>query len=240
MRNIVFAIAIFVACSSTADAAIEKSHKKRAIFREQLTPEIGGKIPVSAFRSDRLLLNRLQSEGIAVPDGITFEQRAVRVSQHTNRGFRPTYQVKIDSGGHYIAVPLADTTYPVKSLWHKKTPTFPPFKPILTHLEFPTIEHTQHATPYHAPKQSSNFANNAGFAPYYGAPSYNAPRPSYATHVITPFEPLPPPARWQWQTQQLEYHPQEVYNDLDTFITKWGSRILRDTRNQQPDVPKSI
>lgn len=53
--------------------------KKRQIFREQVQPHTGGKIPDSAFETDRLILNRLQKEGIAVPDGIILEQRNPKV-----------------------------------------------------------------------------------------------------------------------------------------------------------------
>lgn len=36
---------------------------------------MGGKIPEDAFRTDRLALNRLNKEGIAVPDGVLLEAR---------------------------------------------------------------------------------------------------------------------------------------------------------------------
>lgn len=55
--------------------------QKRQIYREQVLPHTGGKIPESAFETDRLLLNRLQKEGIAIPDGILLEQRNPKVSQ---------------------------------------------------------------------------------------------------------------------------------------------------------------
>lgn len=44
-----------------------------------MLPHTGGKIPDTAFETDRLLLNRLQAEGIAVPDGIILEQRSPKV-----------------------------------------------------------------------------------------------------------------------------------------------------------------
>lgn len=46
-----------------------------------MLPHTGGKIPESAFETDRLLLNRLQKEGIAIPDGILLEQRNPKVSE---------------------------------------------------------------------------------------------------------------------------------------------------------------
>lgn len=53
--------------------------KKRQIYREQVLPHAGGKIPDTAFETDRLFLNRLQKEGISVPDGIVPEQRNPQV-----------------------------------------------------------------------------------------------------------------------------------------------------------------
>jgi hypothetical protein len=56
---------------------------KRQIFREQVLPHSGGKIPESAFRSDRLALNKLQKLGVAIPDGVSLEPRynsALRVN----------------------------------------------------------------------------------------------------------------------------------------------------------------
>lgn len=44
-----------------------------------MLPHKGGKIPDTAFHSDRLALNRLQKEGIAIPDGVILEQRNPKV-----------------------------------------------------------------------------------------------------------------------------------------------------------------
>lgn len=51
------------------------SQQKRQLFRENLLPFFGGKIPDSAFRADRLALNMLNKEGISIPDGILFDAR---------------------------------------------------------------------------------------------------------------------------------------------------------------------
>lgn len=59
--------------------------QKRQIYREQVQLHTGGKIPDSAFETDRLLLNRLQKEGIAVPDGIVLEQRNPKVEKIENK-----------------------------------------------------------------------------------------------------------------------------------------------------------
>lgn len=44
-----------------------------------MLPHKGGKIPETAFQTDRLALNRLQKEGIAIPDGVILEQRNPKV-----------------------------------------------------------------------------------------------------------------------------------------------------------------
>jgi hypothetical protein len=49
--------------------------QKRQLFRENVLPFFGGKIPDSAFEADRLALNMLNKEGISVPDGVLFEAR---------------------------------------------------------------------------------------------------------------------------------------------------------------------
>ena len=48
---------------------------KRQIYREQVLPALGGKIPEEAFRTDRLALNRLNKDGITVIDGVLLEAR---------------------------------------------------------------------------------------------------------------------------------------------------------------------
>lgn len=47
-----------------------------------MLPSSGGKIPEDAFRADRLALNRLNKEGIAVPDGVLLEHRLVHSHPH--------------------------------------------------------------------------------------------------------------------------------------------------------------
>lgn len=47
-----------------------------------MLPALGGKIPEEAFKTDRLALNRLNKEGITVPDGIVLDARHVRKHPH--------------------------------------------------------------------------------------------------------------------------------------------------------------
>lgn len=107
----------------------------------------GGKIPETAFNADRLILNRLQSDGIAVPDGIILEPRQYQVWPYEHRNVKQTYQVQIDSGGSYLAMPLADTTYPVPKPLHHEIKWVPSFKPLLTYIQFPSqVKHEKPAS----------------------------------------------------------------------------------------------
>ncbi|XP_023033284.1 uncharacterized protein LOC6645549 [Drosophila willistoni] len=101
-------------------ANMERNHKKRQIYREQVLPHAGGKIPETAFETDRLFLNRLQKEGIAVPDGIVPEQRNPQVYQYYNKPMRTVFHIALSSDGrftpregryHYRQVPTVETTY---------------------------------------------------------------------------------------------------------------------------------
>ncbi|XP_011639489.1 uncharacterized protein LOC105428734 [Pogonomyrmex barbatus] len=78
----------------------EKIKKKRQIFREQVLPALGGKIPEEAFRTDRLALNRLNKEGITIPDGIVLDAR--HVSKHLHSDQRCQKQVYLTSDGRYV------------------------------------------------------------------------------------------------------------------------------------------
>ncbi|EDV96527.1 GH15149 [Drosophila grimshawi] len=98
----------------------EHNHKKRQIYREQVLPHAGGKIPDTAFETDRLFLNRLQKEGISVPDGIVPEQRNPQVYQYYGKPMRTVYHIALSSDGrytpregryHYRQVPTVETTY---------------------------------------------------------------------------------------------------------------------------------
>ncbi|EDW93007.1 uncharacterized protein Dyak_GE21232 [Drosophila yakuba] len=98
----------------------ERNHKKRQIYREQVLPHAGGKIPDTAFETDRLFLNRLQKEGIAVPDGILPEQRNPQVYQYYSKPMRTVFHIALSSDGrytpregryHYRQVPTVETTY---------------------------------------------------------------------------------------------------------------------------------
>ncbi|XP_035772932.1 uncharacterized protein LOC118456367 [Anopheles albimanus] len=100
--------------------ALSHMIRKRQLFREQVLPHAGGKIPDSAFLTDRLALNRLQKDGIAVPDGVLLEQRQYQVHPHPQRTARPTYRVVQTPDNRYTspegeyshnALATVDTTY---------------------------------------------------------------------------------------------------------------------------------
>lgn len=99
--------------------------QKRQIYREQVLPHRGGKIPETAFHTDRLALNRLQKEGIAVPDGVLLEQRNPQVYQFSHKAYRPVLKVEATSDQRYTPTegqyfhfdaPSVETTYPVPQI----------------------------------------------------------------------------------------------------------------------------
>ncbi|XP_075226928.1 uncharacterized protein LOC142327612 [Lycorma delicatula] len=122
---------------------------KRQIFREQVLPHTGGKIPEDAFRSDRLALNRLNKEGITVPDGVLLATRH-RESHHSSHRADPDIDGSIiklilkpdgryaPPEGNYPFGNLIDSTYiirPPTSAKHYLR--FPPYKPIEAPLQIP-------------------------------------------------------------------------------------------------------
>lgn len=134
----------------------QPSRQKRQLFREQVLPHAGGKIPDSAFLTDRLALNRLQKDGIAVPDGVLLEQRQYQVYPHQHRTVRPTFRVVQTPDNRYIspegeyshnALATVDTTYLIphagdKLLLHDHPHHRPPHyaipkAPILKELRLP-------------------------------------------------------------------------------------------------------
>jgi hypothetical protein len=94
--------------------------------------------------SIRLALNRLQKEGIAIPDGILLEQRLHQVFPHMKKASRPTLQVSLTPDGrftptegkyHHLVPSTVDTTYPVPQVWNQQLnlplmPYLPVYKPL--------------------------------------------------------------------------------------------------------------
>ncbi|XP_071578468.1 uncharacterized protein, partial [Temnothorax nylanderi] len=76
--------------------------QKRQIFREQVLPALGGKIPEEAFRTDRLALNRLNKEGITVPDGVVLDARHIHKHPHPNQRMPEIIKVYLTSDGRYV------------------------------------------------------------------------------------------------------------------------------------------
>uniref|UniRef100_A0A0A1WMW1 Riboflavin biosynthesis protein RibD n=1 Tax=Zeugodacus cucurbitae TaxID=28588 RepID=A0A0A1WMW1_ZEUCU len=104
----------------TVTAAVDRNPKKRQIYREQVLPHAGGKIPETAFETDRLFLNRLQSNGISVPDGVVTEQRNPHVYQYHDKSPRVLFKIALSSDGRYTPTegrynhrnaPAIETTY---------------------------------------------------------------------------------------------------------------------------------
>ncbi|OAD59533.1 hypothetical protein WN48_09056 [Eufriesea mexicana] len=97
--------------------------RKRQIFREQVLPALGGKIPEEAFKTDRLALNRLNKEGITVPDGVILDAQTVhKHSQHVQT-IPEIIKVYLTPDGryvppegrfHYNRPKAIDTTYVIR------------------------------------------------------------------------------------------------------------------------------
>lgn len=122
--------------------------KKRQIYREQVLPHAGGKIPDTAFESDRLFLNRLQKEGIAIPDGVVLEARDPQVFQYQQKSRRAVFKVALSSDGRYTpdegrylytenSLPSVDTTYLYPQI-HDAPYIYPPKLPVF--LKYRQIE----------------------------------------------------------------------------------------------------
>ncbi|XP_055913470.1 uncharacterized protein LOC129947059 [Eupeodes corollae] len=116
---------ILVAVTFTFSTTTGRIVKKRQIYREQVLPHAGGKIPDTAFQTDRLFLNHLQKEGIAIPDGIVLQQRNPQVYPFLNKQSRTVYKVALSSDGRYIpnegryfydSPPSVETTYLVPQI----------------------------------------------------------------------------------------------------------------------------
>ncbi|XP_017888646.2 uncharacterized protein LOC108630093, partial [Ceratina calcarata] len=89
-------IAVFLLISAVAEK------RKRQIFREQVLPALGGKIPEEAFRMDRLALNRLNKDGITVPDGITYHARNMHSHNQRVQTMPEIIKVSVTPDGRYI------------------------------------------------------------------------------------------------------------------------------------------
>ncbi|KAG8297118.1 hypothetical protein J6590_041426 [Homalodisca vitripennis] len=127
----------------------QKLNHKRQIFREQVSPHVGGKIPEDAFRTDRLALNRLNKEGIAIPDGVLLEARH-RESHHSSHRHDPAISASIvklvqhpngryaPPEGHYPFENLIESTYIIRPPWgHAQSLIIPPHKTLEVPLTIP-------------------------------------------------------------------------------------------------------
>lgn len=129
-------------------------------------PSQGGKIPDSAFQADRLALNRLNKEGISIPDGILLEQRH-RESHYQEQRHDPDISKNIirlvqTPDGRYTPIygryPSFDNE--IESTYIIRPPSqshhhlvLPPFTPLLNSLEIPT-------TTYYGKIYSNGHHNN--------------------------------------------------------------------------------
>ncbi|XP_055634150.1 uncharacterized protein LOC129774437 [Toxorhynchites rutilus septentrionalis] len=139
---------------------------KRQLFREQVLPHTGGKIPDSAFHTDRLALNRLQQDGIAIPDGILLQQRIPQVYPHPQRGARPTIPVTQTDDGRYTSpegeynpnhIATVETTYAVPTQYEKSIFDARPALPTYKEVRIPnySVFNFAYSSLKHRPKPST-------------------------------------------------------------------------------------
>ncbi|XP_050427115.1 uncharacterized protein LOC126837308 isoform X2 [Adelges cooleyi] len=122
--------------------------QKRQLFREHVLPFLGGKIPDSAFRADRLALNMLNKEGISVPDGILFDI-SPRESHHQSSRVDPELSNSIvkmlhtpdgryvPSEGKHDFENEVETTYRIVIPSNYPNYQLPRFKPLPGTLQLP-------------------------------------------------------------------------------------------------------
>jgi hypothetical protein len=147
---------------------------KRQIFREQVLPHSGGKIPDDAFRADRLALNRLNKDGISVPDGILLDAR--RHEKHPNLRRNSDLDMSViklvltpdgrytppEGRYHYQNPVTVDSTYvirpPIGSYKHElRHRPEPPRQPIPVPLELPAKPEADSSLPLFLEDSGSYF-----------------------------------------------------------------------------------
>lgn len=148
-RLYTFVTIAFFVTTGIAEHDTEKEKCKRQIFREQVLPHSGGKIPDDAFRADRLALNRLNKDGISVPDGVVLDAR--RRDQHHQRQnsdlemsviklvLTPDGRYVPPEGRYHYQHPVTvDSTYIIRPpIGSYKQELRPPSRPIPVPLQIP-------------------------------------------------------------------------------------------------------
>uniref|UniRef100_A0A0C9QML5 AbcG8 protein n=1 Tax=Fopius arisanus TaxID=64838 RepID=A0A0C9QML5_9HYME len=136
-------------------AVIDCQKQKRQIFREQVLPALGGKIPEEAFRTDRLALNRLNKEGITVVDGVILEARHgdkhpthERIQPEVIKVYATVDNRYVPPEGryHYEHPKTVDTTYVIR-------------KPIVDGVHTPNY---RHESIYKPPVKAPGYLNFRG------------------------------------------------------------------------------
>ncbi|EFN79353.1 hypothetical protein EAI_09840, partial [Harpegnathos saltator] len=180
---------------------------KRQIFREQVLPALGGKIPEEAFRTDRLALNRLNKEGITVPDGVVFDARHVQKHPHPDQRMPEIIKVYLTSDGryvppegrfHYNQPKAVDTTYIIRRPFMR-----PSHKP---------SDNFESAKLRSYPKIAQTYTNYGPFVPI-APPSKPGVYKPAITPLILPAEGLLDLSSWR-----PEYDWDTVYEPFDDYF----------------------
>ncbi|XP_017782262.1 PREDICTED: uncharacterized protein LOC108566745 [Nicrophorus vespilloides] len=103
--------------------ATSETIQKRQLFREQLLPHMGGKVPESAFWTDRLALNQLNARGIYSSTGIYLEHSHDKPNPENGHPGTQFMQVRVPDESRYVgsagrhfyeSIPSLDTTYVIR------------------------------------------------------------------------------------------------------------------------------
>nr|XP_012227691.1 PREDICTED: uncharacterized protein LOC105675267 [Linepithema humile] len=178
--------------------------RKRQIFREQVLPALGGKIPEEAFRTDRLALNRLNKEGITVPDGIVLDARHIHKHSYSDKKMLEIIKVYLTSDGRYVSPEgrphynhpkTVDTTYIIR-------------RPFM-HTNHKTLNAYEKLTNYPKPQVYSNYRQFV--------PIVSSIKPEVYKPIMMPLI-LPADTELFDSSWRTEYDWDTVYKPFDDYF----------------------
>lgn len=213
-----------------------QTKSKRQIYREQVLPSSGGKIPEGAFRADRLALNRLNKEGIAVPDGITLEHRHVHSHPHYNKHDpedeaelvkiiqRPENRFVAPEGTYHHERPLTvSSTYLIrKPIGREETNIRTPQQQMTLHEFLAQKEEYGQYESYQYPRPEYEYQHQ------HPPPPPPPPPPPVAHHPNRHGDGWPPPVSYQHLEHSVAYYPIPVPFELPNKETLKDEYYVKD------------
>jgi len=188
------------------------------LYREQLLPQKGGKIPDSAFQVDRLAANRLSKVGISVPDGVLLEQRYQESHYNEHRTdldiLRSIVRLKQTPDGRFTPVEGRFPTFDneIESTYVIRSPVVDNYNVIL-----PAFRPNFAGAP--AIQIPSKLTNNKIFREKTG--------PQNRPNGMRPAPPSQQLHHQQQQQQHQQFHPQSVSKILTRTFSGVHSQVDR-------------